>query len=234
MQLKKDLYLVSGGFFGKLGNVLAFAHADGVALVDAGSPDSYGTICENLAYWGYAPEQVTHVLCTHGHDDHAGTAAYFQKLGAKVVVGAADAYMLEQGNFGEASPFRNHQQPACTPDIIISEDTTLTIGGVTVDVYCVPGHTNGSVLYYAHLGEERVLFSGDMFNVDGEKGAAAHIWWRGDMDYSSVKLGGSFKKLWALQLEPSVVVGGHGNPRMGEGTPDMIMLAYKEYLLHYR
>lgn len=234
MQIRKDLYLVSGGVYGQLGNVLAVRYQGGCFLVDDGNPEAFDTIVENLNYWGISEKEITHVFLTHGHDDHAGTSRQFQELGARIVVGKDDAYMLRQGNFGKESPFMNHQMPCCEPDLLIDGDTQMKVGNVDIDIYAMPGHTNGSLLYDVKLGCERVLFSGDMFNCDGEKGDMAHIWWKGDMDYSTQKLGESFKKLWKLDLNPTVIVGGHGNPRMGKNTKDMIMIAYKDFLLNAR
>lgn len=234
MKIRKSLYLVSGGIYGQLGNVYLLKHDNGCMLFDCGNPAAYDTILENMKYWGFTEKDVTHVFMTHGHDDHAGTSAMFQKAGAKIVVGKGDAYMMEQGNFGEESPFVNHQMPCCKPDISIDEDMHLNIGGVEIDVYVMPGHTNGTVLYYVNVDRDRILFTGDMFNCEGEKGDIAHLWWKGDMNYDSHKLGDSFKRLWEMKLEPTVIVGGHGNPRIGKGTKDMIMIAYKEYLLTCR
>ena len=234
MKIRNRLYMVSGGIYGQLGNVYMVEYGKGCFLVDCGSPASYETIVANIEYWGHTKEDITHVLMTHGHDDHAGTAKYFQENGAKIVVGKADAYMMIEGNFGPRSPFTNHQMPPCNPDILLEGDMTLQIGELEIRVYSMPGHTNGTVIYYLELDDDKILFSGDMFNCDGEQGNVAKIWWTGDMDYSSEKLGSSFEKLWAMNLDPNIVVGGHGNPRIGKDARDMIMLAYKEYLLNYR
>ena len=73
-----------------------------------------------------------------------------------------------------------------------------------------------------------------MFSCDGEKGDQASVWWKGDMNYSSQKLGESFKRLWGMELSPTVILGGHGNPRIGAEAKSMIMAAYKDYLLNCR
>ncbi len=234
MKIRNSLYLVSGGVYGQLGNVYLVKHEEGCMLFDCGNPGAYETITGNLKYWGFSEKDITHVFITHGHDDHAGTSQMFQQTGATIIAGEADAYMMEQGNFGEESPFKNHQMPCCTPDILIDRDTNFRIGKVEIDVYTMPGHTNGSLLYYVKADEERILFSGDMFNCEGEKGDIAQLWWKGDMNYNAEKLGESFQRLWRMNLDPTVIAGGHGNPRLGKGTKDMIMLAYKEYLLNYR
>ncbi len=234
MQIKKDLYYVSGGLFGQLGNVYAIKHDDGYVLIDAGNPNACATILENLAYWGIQETQITHVLLTHGHDDHAGCAHYFQSKGAKIVVGNGDNQMLQEGNLGKDSPFLNHQMPTCIPDIIIDKDTKMNIGGIGVSIYTMPGHTNGFLVYHITLNEEAILFTGDMFFCDGEKGDLAYTGWKGDMNYNPVLLQESFKKLWELNLPITIVLGGHGNPRIGSGAKEQIMIAYKYCLINNR
>ena len=234
MQIRNRLFLLSGGCFGQLGNVYGVAYENGWLLFDCGSPASYETICRNIDYWNTGSGKVTHVFLTHGHDDHAGTAARFQKEGAEIIIGAEDAEMLERGYFGESSPFQNHVMPSCKADRQMENDGIFWIGDVCIKAYHMPGHTDGSYIYLVEVSNEKYLFTGDMFICDGEKGDIARIWWKGDLSYSSEKLGRSFERLWKMKLMPDVVAGGHMNPRMGDDAGQMIMLAYKEYLLSHR
>ncbi|EMF7246861.1 MBL fold metallo-hydrolase [Klebsiella variicola] len=234
MQIRKKLFIVSGGTYGKLGNAYVVQHNDGYLLIDSSVPGARETILSNLSHWDISEEQITHVLLTHGHDDHAGCAAWFQEKGAKVYVGAPDAPMLINGNFGLESPQTNHVMPPCTPDVTFTEDTVLEIGGLTIQVILAPGHTDGTVLYYVQIGEDRVLFSGDTFYTDGEKGDAAYTGWKGDMTYSGEKLGESFAKLWKMDLKPTIIVGGHGIPRVGNDAHESIKIAYKYWMLNNR
>lgn len=73
-----------------------------------------------------------------------------------------------------------------------------------------------------------------MFVCDGEEGNEALIWWKGDLTYSGEKLQKSFARLWAMDLKPDVVAGGHGNPRIGKDASEMIMIAYREFLKNHR
>lgn len=234
MQIRKKLYMVSGGPYGKLGNAWLVQHDEGYLLIDCGNPGAKETIQANLRHWDIAEEQITHVLMTHGHDDHAGCAAWLQTLGAKIYVGAADAPLLINGNFGPDSPQTNHVMPSCTPDGTFTQDTMLEIGGLSIDVYMMPGHTDGTVLYFLQLDDDRVLFTGDMFYTDGETGAEAYTGWKGDMTYSGEKLGHSFAKLWKLDLKPTIIVGGHGTPRIGSNAYESIRIAYKYWMLNNR
>ena len=234
MKIRNDLYLLSGGIYGELGNVYGVRYDNGCILFDCGREKSYRTIIENLRYWGIDEKSVTHVFVTHGHDDHGGSAALFQKNGSNIIVGREDAYMMQQGNFGKESPFTNHTMPSCKPDVLLDGDQVIQIGNITVKAYHMPGHTDGSYIYLAETAEGSYLFTGDMFVCDGEEGDQALIWWKGDLTYSSEKLGKSFARLWAMDLQPDVVAGGHGNPRIGKDAGDMIMIAYKEYLKNHR
>ncbi|SEG59524.1 MBL fold metallo-hydrolase [Paenibacillus sp. UNC499MF] len=234
MQVRKRLFLLSGGTYGKLGNAYAIKHSEGYVLVDSSNPGALDTLLENLNYWGISEQSVTHVLLTHGHDDHAGCAAYFQKQGARIYVGAPDKSMMETGNFGPQSPYTNHVMPPCIPDQLFTEDTQLHVGDLTIYVYLMPGHSDGSVLFYLKLDHDTVLFTGDMFFPDGETGSTASTGWKGDLAYSADKLGESFSKLWQLSLEPTIIAGGHGIPRIGNNAKDSIQIAYKYYLLNNR
>jgi glyoxylase-like metal-dependent hydrolase (beta-lactamase superfamily II) len=77
-------------------NVYVLSAPDGVTLIDAG-PDYDGAWEELLAQLdanGIAPDTVRTVLLTHAHLDHAGLAARWQSLGARILIGRADAPAL--------------------------------------------------------------------------------------------------------------------------------------------
>lgn len=234
MRLRNRVYLVSGGMFGKLGNVYLVQHAKGYIMIDCGRYDALSVILENLAYWGIAPEAITHLLLTHGHDDHAGSSSYFQQCGAIVYVGRGDEEMMMRGNFGEQSPYQNHSMPPCTPDHIFEDDEMLSIEDVEVEAVRVPGHTKGSMLYRIVVDGEELVFSGDLYFADGETGEEAATGWKGDMSYDGKVMGESFAKLWKMNLRPVLFGGGHGIPIIGKPAKDILMIAYKYYLLHNR
>lgn len=57
-------------------------------LVDSGPPGSFKKLRENLSSEGIAPKELGAVLLTHGHADHAGTAAELLDEGVGVPEGA--------------------------------------------------------------------------------------------------------------------------------------------------
>lgn len=98
------------------------------------------------------------VLCTHGHFDHAGTAAHFQKrYGCPVYLHERDLKTLRSSNFllmAFKIPTRM-QMPEVLP--VTDSDPQVRIGGETVRYHAVPGHTPGScAIEYAES-----LFTGD-------------------------------------------------------------------------
>lgn len=234
MQIRKNLFSISGGTYGKLGNAYLIKYSDGYIMIDSSNPGALETIRQNLSYWDIPEDQVTHVFLTHGHDDHAGCAQYFQKSGAKVYVGKKDKSMMESGNFGPESPYTNHTMPPCKPDFVFENDIQLEIGNLRINVYLTPGHTDGSVVFVIKLDNDTILFSGDMFFPDGEKGDLASTGWKGDLNFNSTYLGESFSKLWALDINPTVILGGHGIPRIGSDAKETIKIAYKYYLINNR
>lgn len=234
MKIRDKVYQISGGPYGQLGNAFLIQHAEGYLMIDAGNPNAYDIMIDNLHYWNISEHDITHVLLTHGHDDHAGCAKKFQEIGAKIILGDADHKVLKRGDFGNESPYKNHQMPACSADILIQEDTILDIGDLCIHVYTMPGHTDGTLIYYINVDQDILLFTGDFFYCDGEKGDLAFTGWKGAMDYNSDKLGTSFAKLWKLDLKPTLIMGGHGTPIFGERAKDLIMIAYKYYLLNNR
>ncbi len=116
----------------------------------------------------------------------------------------------------------------------IMMDQILTIDGFQIIVYCMPGHTDGTILYYANVDNDGILFTGDMFFVEGETGTDIKTGWKGDLSYNAEKLGISFQKLWNLNLDPNIILGGHGIPFINNNAKEAIRSAYKYHLLNNR
>jgi glyoxylase-like metal-dependent hydrolase (beta-lactamase superfamily II) len=80
-------------------NSFAFVDDDGqVTLVDAGMSFAPPRIVAGLAAFGKHPKDVTRIVLTHAHADHAGGAARVaDETGAPVAVHADDAAYARQG-----------------------------------------------------------------------------------------------------------------------------------------
>ena len=120
-------------------------------LLDTG----YGTLNLPEIVAGLTDLPVT-VLCTHGHFDHIGGVSFFDD----VLMHRADRELYHE---------HRHVVRQIAPDCIAPEsdaeltwfdgNMTLDLGGRTLEVFHVPGHTKGCVAVLDV--ERRQLFTGD-------------------------------------------------------------------------
>jgi len=135
-----NLYYVGSS---DLGSYLVATEA-GHILIDAGYPSTVPIIEANVARLGFKIADVKILLNTQGHGDHAGGfAALKQRTGARLMVSAADADLIERGgtrdfSLGDALTF-----PSATVDRRLKDGDTVSIGGMTLTARLTPGHTMG-------------------------------------------------------------------------------------------
>lgn len=136
------------------------------AIIDAG-----GEVERLLAVVEEKQLQLTQLLLTHGHIDHAGGVALLKERTGARVLGPhrADDYWLEKladqsrmFNFPEARPF--------VPDVWLEEGDSVTLGRHQLQVLHCPGHTPGHVVFFdaenqlLQVGD--VLFAGSIGRTD--------------------------------------------------------------------
>ncbi len=79
-------------------NVYLLKTKDGYALMDSGFPNSANKILKSLEALGVTPTQIKHLLLTHCHPDHIGSAAALKRAtGATVYAHAEDAPIIRSG-----------------------------------------------------------------------------------------------------------------------------------------
>ena len=72
-------------------NVYLIKTNEGLVLVDVAWPNKAEAILESVRRTGNNPSDIKHLLLTHGHVDHAGSAAERMRLtGAKAYIHPAD------------------------------------------------------------------------------------------------------------------------------------------------
>ncbi|GMT31180.1 hypothetical protein PFISCL1PPCAC_22477, partial [Pristionchus fissidentatus] len=106
-----------------------------VILVDAGDPWNGAELRERLAERGYAPEEMTDVLITHGHIDHCGNVAMFAR--ARFFM---DGDWTEGGVYGQRQQGRHpltasvwiEQLAGHTPSDLVLVVSDCARGGTTV------------------------------------------------------------------------------------------------------
>ncbi|MEM7416902.1 MAG: MBL fold metallo-hydrolase [Gemmatimonadota bacterium] len=144
-------------------NVVAHVSGEGAFLVDTGYRPAIWALRGVLAELGN--DDVSHLLVTHAHEDHMGSAA---ELGGDAVVfahpGTASA-MAQPYNFMQGVDLPP-KGPGASPDVLISRDTTLVIGGEVVRMMPTVAHTAGDVSVY--FTESKVAHLGDAFLTGNE------------------------------------------------------------------
>ena len=61
-------------------------HGDAVVLIESGPGSTLSSLEAGLAKEGLSPRDITHVLLTHIHLDHAGAAGWLSRQGAQIFV----------------------------------------------------------------------------------------------------------------------------------------------------
>lgn len=103
-------------------------------------------------------KELKYILLTHGHFDHICGAYPLKKAyGGLLAVHEADADCLEDEDCSLASAVRSYKQTVTTADIRLKDKDTLMLGETSISVMHTPGHTRGSIMFFA----DDYIFSGD-------------------------------------------------------------------------
>lgn len=108
---------------------------------------------EALGEQGRGASDVTHVLLTHAHDDHVGALEVLPN--AQVWALGAEAELVETAT-----------DDATALDRVLADGDSLSLAGETVEVYAVPGHTDGSAVYL--VGGTLIFGDAGLVNAAGE------------------------------------------------------------------
>ncbi|XP_041034905.1 metallo-beta-lactamase domain-containing protein 1 isoform X2 [Carcharodon carcharias] len=120
-------------------------------LVDTGNPWDKGVILQGLGGHGLEPEDVSFVVCTHGHSDHVGNLNLFPQ--ATVIV----------------------SYDVCRRDVYLSHDFRAGLPFKIddgVEVFATPGHCGSDVSVLVRGTEEgTVVVAGDLFEREDDEGS---------------------------------------------------------------
>ena len=145
--------------------------AAGAVLLDTGFPGDWRRIARVMENAGVGPRDVRAILLTHGHIDHAGSAAKLKEwTGAPIY-----AHPLEQQHIDGVFPYRDMARvcglleatgrmatgyrPVKIDQTIDDGDELPFWGGLRV--VHLPGHTLGHCGFYS--AKHDLLFSGDLW-----------------------------------------------------------------------
>lgn len=123
-----------------------------------------GQLLEALSLVGIGPDEVTHVVISHHHDDHIGwlwsdTSARDPFGSARVLISAEEVELgrVSEGGYGAVFEGLAHD-PRVVP---VRDSYRLAPRLVVRDA---PGHTAGHIIMELDGEDERVLFTGDLLH----------------------------------------------------------------------
>ncbi len=187
-------------------NVYLVINEKELMVIDTGTAGNAKKIVAYIQKIGHQPSEVSTIILTHYHMDHAGSAKELKDLtNAKVAVHSEDADFVAGKKpypkpknilFRAVSSFIKPD----SVDVEIPLKDGDKIGSLTV--IDVPGHSPGSI---ALLDSQRkALFIGDTLRFDGTKvtGAPKQFGWDIEKEKESIK------KISMLDFE--VMLPGHG------------------------
>lgn len=141
-------------------------------LVDTGVAGSDVALLGLVAELGREPESIAHILLTHGHADHIGSAkTLVERTGADVYAHLAECRWIEQIEVqAEERPVPGFHElvsgSVLVDEALVDTQRLELAADLHVRVIHTPGHSPGSTSFLVE--EERVLITGDAVPVPGD------------------------------------------------------------------
>ncbi len=206
-------------------NLYLCEEADGLTLVDCGTPKNQTLVWDVIAELGRHRSDLKQILVTHADYDHAGSLAAIQAgSGGKVYTGTKTAVLLQSGKSPKHMPWpiqfvlntfmRFKSVSAEVIEIVGDGDILPFMDGI--QVLATPGHTMDHHSFYS--ATHGILFTGDALNTrDGRlqstpKRITAN---QEAARQSAIRL---------LELTPSAIACGHGDPSVNHNSSDLMKL----------
>jgi glyoxylase-like metal-dependent hydrolase (beta-lactamase superfamily II) len=172
------IYDLGGGYF-KAGHSKAYLidSGDGLILIDTLYDGDAKVILDEIARLGRTPNDLKHILMTHGHRGHMGGLATMKELSgapiyshpweADIIAGdrvpqAVDLWTFDPIQswpiifFGQIT-YRWNKHKGRPVDLLIGDGDQVG----PLQVIHTPGHTPGHLVFY--WPERKALFTGDAF-----------------------------------------------------------------------
>lgn len=168
---KMDPFRIVGGTY-YVGTYHECSHlidtGDGLILIDTGSENGAYLLVDSIYRLGFCPADIKYIVLTHWHGDHAEAAAGIAAVsGAKILIGKEDAEKVKR---------------YCTPDLLLQDGDTLSLGRITIRFMHTPGHTKGTMSFFYDEEED-----GKTLRVGSFGGAGANTLAKGKYDFDGAR-----------------------------------------------
>jgi glyoxylase-like metal-dependent hydrolase (beta-lactamase superfamily II) len=189
-------------------NVYVVVEGKELTVIDTGMPRNCGKILKYIEKMERKPSDVSRIVLTHFHIDHAGSAHELRKrTNARLAVHKKDVDFVSGRKtlpkpknmlFRAVSSFIRFTP--VIPDRMLNENDKVG----RLIVFHTPGHTAGSISLYEP--EKRVLFVGDAVRFTGGKLVGPPERFTADINEAVESIG----KISRLDFD--VMLSGHGEP----------------------
>ena len=157
-------------------------YSEGIILIESGPGSTQNQLRINLLEHGYRLEDITHVLLTHIHLDHAGAAGWLASHGAHIFVHERGApHMLDPSKLlASATRIYQDKMDSLWGDFLpipgsqltpLSDNAEIQIGSFIFRALDTPGHANHHMAYML----DDICFSGDVGGVRIESIGPKHL-----------------------------------------------------------
>lgn len=177
-RLDEGLSVIDLNFQGLSGVIASYLVEDGDerALIEVGPGSTLDALLDGLREAGVAPEEISKILVTHIHLDHAGAAGsfirrfpqaqlYVHENGAPHMVSPEKLLASATRIYGDMmGPLWGEFLPVPEDNVqVVTDAETITIGSRTLTEYFTPGHASHHVIY--HDPDRGHIFTGDVAAV---------------------------------------------------------------------
>ena len=184
MKIFSRTYMVGSGEFGLSNEMDCHVYlvdcGRELALVDTGVGLETDMILRNIRSEGFKAEDITTVLLTHCHADHAGGCRRIkEETGCSVAATRDEARVIEGGTDTELGldvaktsgiyP-RSYRYEHCRVDKVVKHGDEIRVGECSFKVFEIPGHSWATACYLLELEGRRALFSSDVVFYGGTIG----------------------------------------------------------------
>jgi metallo-beta-lactamase class B len=143
----------------------------GHILINTGVDGSYDMMKESIEKLGFKVADIKIITSTHGHRDHVGDIARFQKeSGAKVYMSERDvASMASGGNIDYRRPEGRgvmSYDPIKT-DVVTRDGDKIRLGPMELTVLAHPGHTPGATSFMFPVQDGGRTYNVGIINMNG-------------------------------------------------------------------
>jgi len=169
-----EIYTLDLHFMNRPGTIASYLipHSRGAILIESGPSSTLPAMVAGLSAHGFTPGDVTDVLLTHIHLDHAGAAGWFARQGARIHVHPVGAPHLREPEklLTSARRIYGDSMDSLWGDFLAVPEDQISIpqngGEFEIEEICfraidTPGHAEHHFVYVL----EDLAFSGDIGGV---------------------------------------------------------------------